>query len=146
MSGHDDELTPADRRLLDRARRAAVRPARSAMIWWVGLALIVLGGLGVLISAILLEDLTSHGEEGAVVAVTATAVLVSAIEVASGAGVLAGAGWSRNAARAVCVLSILAGLVGLLNGGSPATVLGLAVNFVLLVALSGEKVRAWCGG
>lgn len=115
--GEHDELTPADRRLLARARRDAARPARSAMIWSVGLALIVLGGLGVIISATLLGDLTSHGEEGVVVALAATAVLVSAIEVASGAGLLAGAGWSRDAARAVCVVSLLAGLVGLLNGG-----------------------------
>ena len=83
--GEHDELTPADRRLLARARRDAARPARSAMIWSVGLALIVLGGLGVIISATLLGDLTSHGEEGVVVALAATAVLVSAIEVAGGA-------------------------------------------------------------
>lgn len=146
MTGHDDELTPAASRLRDRARRTATRPARSAMIWLVGLALIGLGGLGVLIGVTLLEDLTSHGEEGPVVALAATAVLVAVIEVASGIGVLVGAGWSPHAARAVCVVSVVAGVAGLLNEGPPATMIGILVNVVLLVALSGEKVRAWCGG
>lgn len=146
MTGHEDEPTAAERRLHERARRAEVRPARSAMIWLVGLALIVLGGLGVLIGATLLEDLTSHGEEGAIVALTATAVLVAGIQVVSGAGVLAGGGWAPQAARAVCVVAVVGEVVSLLNEGPPAAVLGILVNIVLLVALSGEKVRAWCGG
>jgi hypothetical protein len=147
MAGHDDEeQTPADRRLHQRAIRTGARQDRSAAVWVVGLALALLGGLGLLVSATLLHDLVSHSDEGAVVALAATAVLVSVIEVAAGIGVLAGAGWSRGAAQAVCVAGLLAGLVGLLNGGPAATALGLLVNIALLVALSGEKVRAWCGG
>jgi hypothetical protein len=145
MSGFDDDVTPADRRLRDRAQRIETPRARTPVIWVVGLAVIVLGALGLLISITLLQDATDHGDEGALAAIAATSVLVSAIQVASGIGVLVGAGWARHAARIVCVVNLLSGLFGLLNGASPVTVLGILLNIVLLVALSGEKVREWCG-
>ncbi len=145
MTEHEDNLTPAESRLHARARRTEVRPVRSATIWLVGLTLIGLGGLGLLISVTVLNDLTSHGEEGPVVALAATAVLVAAIQVASGGGILAGAGWAPNAARAVCVAGLAGGVIGLLNGGPPATMIGILLNVALLVALSGDSVRDWCG-
>jgi hypothetical protein len=138
----EEELTPAERRL---RKRTVARPAtRSGMIWVVSIALVLLGALGALISGTLLEDLTSHGDEGLAVGAAWLALLLSTVQAASGIGVFVGASWSRDGARSVCVINLVVGLFLLLNEGGPATLLGLCVNFVLLVALSGEKVRAWC--
>jgi hypothetical protein len=139
----DEELTPAERRLRS---RPVVEPERTAVVWVVAIALVLVAALGIVVGALIFQDLTSHGEEGASVALAATAVVLAAIQLASGVGVFVGAGWARPAALILCVVNLIAGLLSMLDGTSPpATLLGLVVNFALLLALSGEKVRAWCG-
>jgi len=144
MTSPDEEgLTPPERR--PRNRPTASPPRRSGMIWFVALPLGLLGLLGVIISGKLFDDQISHGEEGFGPAVAAIAVLVSVCQVACGIGLFVGAGWSRNGARTVCVINLVAGLFVLLNGAAPVAAVGLILYFVLLVALSGEQVRDWCG-
>jgi len=142
-SPDEDDPTPAERH--PRNRPTVSKPRRTGMIWFVALALSLLGLLGVLISAKLFNDQISHGEQGFGPAVAAIAVLVSVCQVACGIGIFIGAGWSRNGARTACVINLAAGLFIVLNGANPAAAVALIFYFILLVALSGDQVRTWCG-
>ena len=115
--------------------RFKARPARSGMIWSMSLAVALLSALTGF------AGLYVYDQEPLVGALT---VLLAAFQFACAVGLFAGAGWSRNGARTVCVLHLLGGLFVMLNAPSIYALAWLAVNFVVLVALSGEKVRDWC--
>jgi hypothetical protein len=125
------------------------RPAsRPVSVWIIALIVVTIGLLGAYVTITALIDAVDHGEDDEVVAAFGLGALLSAVQVATGVALFAGARWGRTGALTLCCLTIVFAAVGAMLGtvSSAQLAIGFAVNLMLIFALLGPQVYAWTGG
>lgn len=105
----------------------------------------VLGGLfGLLIVASVRDDV-AHGADAdpIVVALAAAQVLMALAEVVSGVFPWIGRSWARVVATVVCAVSLVSGVLLLLQG-TPSGLAGILLNLGVIVTVNREDVADRC--
>jgi hypothetical protein len=125
------------------------QPTRPRKATLLAVLLMVFGGLGLLVSLLLLagvNDTAGHGQSvpAYVYVLVYAQFLLSATQGASGFFVLRGHNWARLLAIGLCSLNIIGGLVSLSTGAIFQAISAVAINVALIRLLNDHEVQAWC--